>query len=506
MDAAFKAAIFVGAVMLAGGGIFARWIGVGTLTPGARRLLRLGVWCGALLVVAGSLGEVAWTVMRILRGRFDLALYFDYLTTTRHGYATLARSGLALLLAVFASTRLERVRWERALYALAALGLLASISIVSHSGTMSTAGFIGDLAHLVAAALWAGSLLYLAWLPLWQSEHLAAVVRRVSSAGLASVMVMTATGIYLSTLHLDAPRELTTTSYGLALLIKFFLVAVVLAIAAANRWWLVPLVNRGRPHWLRRAVRAESLLLFAVLTASGVLATREPPHEHADHAKVHSAPAPAPATPGQPQHNRIATAAGTLLVHPGPAGSLQLMVEDHATVEIVLEAISPSGRFEALLELTPSGVTRPLAPRTLQGHEALGALLPDEDGIWQLIGAVDGEAFTLFVSRHRLALSEGLEVTLWFVPTPSLGGRGLTEAFANLRESGAPSDEPLWLRYHMPGMQHASDDDRFELTRIPGHHDPNLRHATLFFPMVGTWEVAVMTGEREARFTLEVLE
>jgi hypothetical protein len=255
-------------------------------------------------------------------------------------------------------------------------------------------------------------------------------------------------------------------------------------------------------------VRAESLLLVAVLAASGVLATREPPHEHADHTDVHDshAPAPAPATPGQPQHNRVATAAGTLLVYPGPADSLQLMAEDHATVEVALEAVSPSGQLKALLELTPTGVTRPLTARTLQGHEALGVLLPDEDGLWQLIGVADGEAFTLPVSRHHLPIGDGLDVTLWLVPTPSLASRGLTEAFAFLREDGAPSDEPLWLRYHMPGMQHASDDDRFELTRIPGHHDPNLRHATLFFPMAGAWEATVIAGDHEARLELQVLE
>jgi putative copper export protein len=506
VDAALKTAIFLGAVMLAGGGAFARWVGFDALTPRARRLLRFGVCCGALLVIAGSLGEVAMTVSRILRGRFDLALFFDYLTTTRHGYATLARTGLALLLAFVASTRLERSRWERALYALAALALLASISVVSHSGTMSTAGFVGDLAHLVAAALWAGSLLYLAWLPLWRSERLAAVVKRVSRIGLLSVALMSATGIYLSALHLSAPRELTTTGYGLALVTKLVLVALILAVAALNRWWLVPLVSRGHPHWLKRAVRAESLLLVAVLTASGVLATREPPHEHADHAEVHTALPPTPATPGQPRHNRVVTAAGTLLVHPGPAGSLQLMVEDHTTVEIALEAVSPSGQFEALLELTPTGVTRPLTARTLQGHEALGVLLPDEDGLWQLIGVADGEAFTLPISRHHLLLGDGLDVTLWLVPTPSLASRGLTEAFAFLRDDGAPSDEPLWLRYHMPGMQHASDDDRFELTRIPGHHDPNLRHATLFLPMAGAWEATVIAGDHEASFELQVLE
>jgi putative copper export protein len=49
-------------------------------------------------------------------------------------------------------------------------------------------------------------------------------------------MLLTATGIYASLLHLARPAELTGTPYGLALTLKLGLVGTVLLIAGLNCW------------------------------------------------------------------------------------------------------------------------------------------------------------------------------------------------------------------------------------------------------------------------------
>jgi putative copper export protein len=271
-------AILSGAVLLLGAGVFARWVGPPHLPPAARRLLVAGALLGGVLVVVGSLGDVAALLTRIARRGVDLPLYLDYLAGTRHGRAAAARVSLTVVLAAWSLRPGRRTAIANAAYAAAALALLVSIARVSHSGSEGVAGLFADLGHLVATVAWAGSVLYLAWLPVWSDRApLVATVERLGRLGLASVAVLALTGTAMATLHLYGVAALTRTDYGLALLAKLALVAVVVGIAALNRFALVPLLQRRHDAMpLRRAVRIESLLLVAVLAATAVLTTREP--------------------------------------------------------------------------------------------------------------------------------------------------------------------------------------------------------------------------------------
>jgi putative copper export protein len=271
-------AILSGAVLLLGAGVFARWVGPPHLPPAARRLLVAGALLGGVLVVVGSLGDVGALLTRIARRSVDLPLYLDYLTGTRHGRAAAVRVALAVVLAAWSLRPARRAAIANAAYAAAALTLLATIAWISHSGSEGTAGLAADLGHLVGTVTWAGSVLYLAWLPVWSDRvPLLATVERLGRLGLASVAVLAVTGTAMATLHLYGVSALTRTAYGLALMTKLALVAVVVGIAALNRFALVPLLQRRHDATpLRRAVRIESLLLVAVLVATAVLTTREP--------------------------------------------------------------------------------------------------------------------------------------------------------------------------------------------------------------------------------------
>jgi copper transport protein len=273
-----SAAILGGAVLLLGAGAFARWVGPPDLPSAARRLLVAGALLGGVLVVVGSLADVGTLLTRIARRGIDLPLFVEYLTGTRHGRAAAIRSALAVVLAAWSLRPARRAAIANAAYAAAALALLVSIAWVSHSGSEGVAGLFADLGHLVGTVAWAGSVLYLAWLPVWSDRApLVATVDRLGRLGLASVTVLALTGTAMASLHLYGVSALTRTDYGLALLAKLALVAVVVAIAALNRFSLVPLLQRRHDATpLRRAVRAESLLLVAVLVATAVLTTREP--------------------------------------------------------------------------------------------------------------------------------------------------------------------------------------------------------------------------------------
>jgi putative copper export protein len=440
------------------------------------------MFLGLVLVLAGSLGEVALISTRIARGRFDQGIFLDYLLSTRHGLGTFTRCGLAVVLAAWGGRTLVSRRTDRFLHATAGLGLLGTVAWTSHSGVMGLWPFLGDVAHLVAATSWGGAVLYLAWSALWTGSPttLRETTRRVSAVGLTSVLLLTATGVYLGVVHLYGLRALTTTPYGTALRVKLTIIAVILAIAAFNRWRLVPLLERhGASAPLRRAVRVESVLLVAVLAATGVLTTREPPHEHAAHAHAEHAPHHEADDPGTP----------AVTSSPG-------------TIEVVGErryrlTLEPGADLEALRVLTPEGEVHPLDVPA--AHDLSFTLPMEETGIWRLDGAMNGEPFSLPLALLRAATTTGQEVYVHLTPAPSLSGGGTTELTVATRAARA---EPLVVSYHMPGMQHATDDEPVTLIQTPG----DLWHATLRFPMVGTWRLALHVGDERLELPVEVLD
>ena len=75
---------------------------------------------------------------------------------------------------------------------------------------------------------------------------------------------------------------LATTTYGRLLAFKLALFAAMLALAAANRFWITPALAQqtdDAPRWvarLRRHVFAEQALGLAVLMLVGVLGAQAP--------------------------------------------------------------------------------------------------------------------------------------------------------------------------------------------------------------------------------------
>jgi putative copper resistance protein D len=505
LHAGLRALVFLGIALVLGSGIFARWISPETLTKATRRYLRLGLWIGCGFVIVGSFGEIAMTVTRILRGRFATAVLIDYLLTTRHGQATLVRSGLVVLLGVWGMRTLQR-RFDRLIYAVLGLSLLATISIISHSGTMGTLPFLGDLAHLVGTALWGGGLLYLAWVPIWQSGPLLKqAVGRVSTLGVISVIVLISSGSYMGALHLYGLGALTETSYGLSLSVKLMLVLMILTLAGLNRWLLVPLLERRAIALpLKRAVRLESVLLAAVLVTTGVLTTREPAHDHGAHGSHmhheqdgHTHTETSTDTP--PHH--LTLEAGTLIFSATEGGNLALTTESTQTSVLSLEAFSPTGDF-GLLTLVQEGETQPLEAVTLQPQEIATISLPsDETGIWQLLGELDGELFELSVTVERAVTPSGLDVTLLLIPTPSLSGGGRTQAFVSIARDGEPVQEPVSLNFRMPDMVHASDGDEIDLEADSGSGVQSF----LTFPMTGIWELTLRVNGETVMIPIEMV-
>jgi putative copper resistance protein D len=189
-----------------------------------------------------------------------------------------------LLLSLLAIAVAASLRRGMAVTVLAG-ALLASVALTGHA--REETGFIGlvhtaaDAAHLLAAGAWLGGLIPLAMIAARSKPvALSAVLRRFSGMGSAAVAVLIATGLVNAWLLVGTPGALVATPYGRLLGVKLILVALMLLLASANRWWLTPRIASAGDaqdvRHLRGHILAEQLLGLAVLAIVGVLGATAP--------------------------------------------------------------------------------------------------------------------------------------------------------------------------------------------------------------------------------------
>ena len=129
-----------------------------------------------------------------------------------------------------------------------------------------------DVLHLGAAGVWLGGLSSLAFVVTPLPDRLRTrVVRRFSALALAAVAVIAVTGLSRAVTELSSVRQIWSTSYGNALIVKSALFAVLIGLGWFNRSRLL-----GAFGQLRRSVLAEIALLAGVIVAVGVLTDLPP--------------------------------------------------------------------------------------------------------------------------------------------------------------------------------------------------------------------------------------
>ena len=166
---------------------------------------------------------------------------------------------------------------------------MLTVSLTSHAAAtpnIRLEAVASDFAHLIAAAAWTGGLLGLAFgLPILfrrleggaRRAALAALVPRFSVFAGASVAILALTGAFGAWAQVTIPQALATP-YGAALGVKMAIVALILALAAANLIWVRPRLRGGdrAARILRRLVVAEAALIALAVLATGFLTTLEP--------------------------------------------------------------------------------------------------------------------------------------------------------------------------------------------------------------------------------------
>jgi copper transport protein len=290
--------------------------------------------------VLGAVALVAAVPFRIARlgGGLDALRDNDVLMSALRGpigVSTAITANALLLLAVLVDRRVAR--WLCLVLAVVAL---AGFSIEGHTRATQRRWVMvaSDVVHLGAAAVWLGGIVAL--VVMFRSSidtgSLASVVRRFSDSALVAVAVVAVTGVTMAWIILPTAGELTSTGYGLALVIKVALVLVVIALGAYNRYRLVPAVGArersagaaaaGRPRsarrWLGNVVIAELVLLVAAVGVTAVMVTRSPL------TSVTSAAAPAAPTASEPVTIQLGDAGTAIVtVTPGSVGTNVIGIE-----------------------------------------------------------------------------------------------------------------------------------------------------------------------------------
>lgn len=266
--------LYLGVFALLGAGFFTRYVG--------REVARIQNWRLWYLLSLGfsvSLASTLYGVYHVTWMLGDTGLMWSYLSETTQGTLLMAR--LVFLVGLLGLS-LGWAPLDRWLYPPLAVGLLFTVALTSHSGAAGGAGLWVNLVHLGFGAVWAGSALALAvtW-PGTRFEAVKAALGRLSRLGLPSVAVLSLAGVYLGLTKLGGLENLTTSPYGRTLLVKLTLVLGVVALAAFNRFWLVPRFAAKRVRGLH-GVSLEAVLIVGVLASTGFLASTPLPPPHAE--------------------------------------------------------------------------------------------------------------------------------------------------------------------------------------------------------------------------------
>ena len=178
---------------------------------------------------------------------------------------------------------------------LAAAAAMAVPGLAGHAAQTSPAALslVFDWTHLVAAGTWLGGLAGLLILGVRTAgdgrlEVLGRVVPRFSRVAVVSVLLVIASGVGASIVHLPTLSSLWQTSYGQAILVKVALLAAALVAGGINNARTTPrlraaLERRDRglaesgARLLRRTVRVEVALVSATVLAAMVLSSLPPP-------------------------------------------------------------------------------------------------------------------------------------------------------------------------------------------------------------------------------------
>lgn len=369
--------LYLGLFVGVGGVFFGRWI--------AWSMTGMNVPRAALIIgppsAVVSLGVLGLDLLGLPPAALETAAPWTIAFATSAGPALL----IAIVAMLLALTALGRVRYARALAAIAFAGVGLSLALTGHAVTASPEVLTrpGVFVHGLAVAFWIGALAPLTALVSKPTPAVLPLLSRFSRIAMPVVAALALTGLTLAVIQLEKPSALVETSYGLILSVKLALVLFLLALAALNRFRLTPAISKG--HGTASALKRSILLECAA--ALGIFAVV---------AGWRFTPPPRTIVPETPLAIHIHTdkAMFQVLVSPGKAGTddfvLQLMTGEATPLkakEATLTLSLPERGIEPMerdAELGPDGywhVRKVELPFAGRWHVRIDALVTDFEKI-----------------------------------------------------------------------------------------------------------------------------
>jgi copper transport protein len=291
---------FVG-VTLAVGTVFAwLWVirpslletGDGVL-PAARQNARRLALAGLALAIIGAILALIVQTIIVTRG-LSFGDVQDTLLTTRFGglwgLRMLQFGMLAVVLfsgALWRQRRVGRTGWLALAIALLALMPFSATSHAAAVTVGTTTAIVNDWLHFAASSVWIGGIMAMIGALIIATRELDGVERRevfaeaiprFSTMAIASVLVLTLSGLYSSWLQVGNLYGLRETEYGQTLALKLILTVPLLALGAVNLLWIGPRMRSaaGSGRHFGRVLGAEAALGLAVLAIVAMLVSLPP--------------------------------------------------------------------------------------------------------------------------------------------------------------------------------------------------------------------------------------
>lgn len=243
-----------------------------------------------LVLAAGALGGVVAQTAMMAGGwtaGLDPAALLYVVQSTSLGLAHVIRAGLAIV-GVLALLISQGNRPGSAVAIVAFAAAVASFAWSGHgAGGEGAAGLVhlgADIAHALAAAVWLGALVgFSLLLATPRSGDLEGASRALSgfaAIGTGAVAVLVVTGAVNAgfLVGADGLGRITTSTWGVLLIVKLALFALMLGLAAYNRFTLAPALSRaveggaGTQGLVRRLKISVGLEMLAGIVLLGVVA------------------------------------------------------------------------------------------------------------------------------------------------------------------------------------------------------------------------------------------
>ena len=245
---------------------------------------------------AAAVAVLAWCTAVPLVALYQLGLgasalgsgsTWSALAPAEYVVPVLVLAGLALATGALPSSAPDRVRTGLVLLGCGAALLAPSLTGHTRATTPEALVIAVDVLHLVAGALWLGGLAAIALVLgdlATRDDAGAVVLSRFSVWASAVLAVLVVSGSFLAWRVAGSWSALLDTGYGGFLLVKVVVVLVAVAVAAWNRFSLLPRLRaaakrrerRDAAALLVRTTLAEAGVLVAVLLVTGFLVDRSP--------------------------------------------------------------------------------------------------------------------------------------------------------------------------------------------------------------------------------------